>query len=66
MKKKVMGTIGALGLTALLLGACGGGGKTDGSGNAGSGNAGGGDTGGKQVVTYALWDKEYVKAVQLK
>lgn len=59
MKKKVMGTIGALGLTALLLGACGGGGKTD-----GSGNASGGDKGGKQVVTYALWDKEYVKAVQ--
>lgn len=56
MKKKFVSTLGLLGLSTILLAACGGGG-TDGS-------DAGGKTQGDKVVTYALWDKSYAAAIE--
>ncbi|MHC5269854.1 ABC transporter substrate-binding protein [Enterococcus sp. LJL98] len=59
MKKKLVSTLSLLGLSAVLLAACGnGGGNTTNSGDDG------GNKGKKEVVTYALWDKEYAAAIQ--
>lgn len=57
MNKKWFSTLGLLGLSAILLAACGGGGSTEGSDTGGKGDK-------KEVVTYALWDKEYAAAIQ--
>lgn len=56
MKKKLVRTFSLLGLSTMLLAACGGG--TASSGDEGS------MSDKKDVVTYALWDKEYAAAIQ--
>lgn len=60
MNKKIVSTLSLLGLSAMLLAACGGG---SGNGTDGS-KTDGGKTDSKDVVTYALWDKEYAAAIE--